>query len=181
MRTWTKLLPAVLLVLPVTGSSFAADTAPSSKDIEQLQSDVKQLRKDVQELQEAMRLNGLRGARTEEHLVEILRRLDRLAQQQQTIERIAGYGPPSLPGGAVPGAAVPLTTGTVILENRHPSPAQVRINGQPYTVGGFQTIQVPRVPAGPFDYSVEVDGVMVSPPHTETLPATGYRIRIYPR
>jgi hypothetical protein len=181
MRTWTKLLPAVLLILPITGSSFAADAAPSSKDIEQLKTDVKELRESVQKLEAAMRLNELRGARIEEHYLEIIRRLDRVTQQQQTIERIAAYGPPVMPGAAIPGAPVPPTTGTVILENRHPSPAQVRINGQPYTVGGFQTIQVPRVPAGPFEYSVEVDGLLVSPPHTETLPPTGYRIRIYPR
>lgn len=181
MRTWMKLLPAVLLVLPISGSSLAADAPPNAKDIEQLQSEVKKLREDVQKLQEAMTKNELRGADIQLKLNEILYRLDSLAKQQQTIERIAAYGPPPMPGATIPGAALPLTTATVHLVNRYPSPAQVRINGQAFTVGGFQTIQVPRVPPGTFEYSVEVDGQMISPPHMETLPPTGYRITIYPR
>jgi hypothetical protein len=179
MRIWTRLLPAVLLALFVFGTSLRAiDPAETnSEKIEKLQKEMKQIREDVQKLKNDMAMNSVRGGRVEEQLDLILRRLDSLAQQQQsTIQRISAYGPTAIPGNAPPPAGA-----TITVENRYPGDAQVRINGQAYTVRPFQTIQVPRISAGTFEYSVEVNGLLIQPPRTETLPPTGYRITVFPQ
>ncbi|HTU22829.1 MAG TPA: hypothetical protein VMG10_32615 [Gemmataceae bacterium] len=173
MRTWTRLIPAVLLILPFAPGLLRAADA-DTKAIEQLQKDVKKLQDDVQKLQNEMTTNSVRGATMAADLHEILRRLDGLAKQQETIERISRYGPPAGTSNAPPPPSA-----TITLENQYSDPAQVTINGLTYTVQAFRTIQVPR-PAGSFVYSVEVNGFLAQSPSTVLTPG-GFRIRIFPR
>jgi hypothetical protein len=178
MRTWTRLIPAVLLAMLFLGASLhAGDAETNDKKIEKLQTEMKQLREDVQKLKSEITIqNNLRDSRIEEQFGEILRRMDRLAQQQQTVQRIAAYGPQTATSNAAPPASA-----TITVENQYPGEAQVRINGQPYLVPAFRTIQVPRVPTGAFEYSVEMNGMFLEPPRLETLRSVGYVIRIFQR
>ena len=172
MRTWTRLIPAVLLVLPFLGPSLrAGDAETNAQRIEKLEKEVGKLHKEIEEL---------RKSTSQEELARIRELLERMALHQGVIaQRQAGYNPSSVGGGAPPVASP--TTGTITVENQFPGDAQVRINGQTYTVRPFQTIQVPRVPTGSFEYSVEWNGMFIQPPRFETLQPTGYIIRIYRR
>jgi outer membrane murein-binding lipoprotein Lpp len=172
--TGMRLVPAVLLALLFASPLLrAADT----KDIEKIQKDIADLRKDITQLQNDMRAESLNRNAIQEQLNEILRRLDRLAQQQESAyQRISRFGPPPpAPGGALS------TTATIVIQNQYDAPATVFINGRAITVNPFQTIQVPGVPTGSFEYSVDVEGRgLVQAPGRHTLPASGYRIRIFP-
>ena len=61
MRTWTRLIPAVLLALPFTVSSLHADAETNAKKIEQLQKDIKQLREDVEKPSDRLEAIAARG------------------------------------------------------------------------------------------------------------------------
>ncbi len=172
MRTWTRLIPAVLLAFPFFGPSLrAGDAETNVKRIESLEKEVAKLHKEMEEL---------RRSTSQEELAKIRELLELMAVKQGVIaQRQAGYNPSSVGGGAPPVA--PSSTGTITVENQFLGDAQVRINGQMYTVRPFQTIQVPRVPTGSFEYSVEMNGMLIQPPRFETLQATGYIIRIFRR
>ncbi len=179
MRTWTRLVLAVLLATPFTGSSLRADAETNDKKIEKLQTDVAQLRKDMESLRNEVRDSSARGARTATDIQDIKDLLRTLAKQQDTLRRESGYDPRSVTPG-IPGGVLP-TMGTVTLENVYSAPATVRINGQSYRVDPGQVLPI-TVPLGTFQYSVEVDGNgLTKPLSTETLRPAGYRIRIYPR
>jgi TolA-binding protein len=188
MRTWMKLIAAVLLIPLATPALLHAadDTAIKKEDFQELIDKVDKLQSD-------MTANNLRGTRTAEELRvireelqsirKILERMENMAREQErNAERIARFGPSTSPPGGPPPAAPLPPTGTITVQNTYSAPATVRINGQPYEVGIGQTRAIYSVPTGPFQYSVEVEGFgMVEPPRTATLPATGYRINIVPR
>jgi hypothetical protein len=179
MRTWMRLVAAILLILPFAPARlYAADPELTIK-----REDFQKLIDKVDKLQKDMTDNSLRGNRTaedmraiREELARIRELLERMALQQG-VQRQAGYDPRSLPSG---GAAAP-TTGTIVLENTFSAPATVHINGRAITVAAYETLRVPNVPLGPFQYYVEVGGRMVDSPHSETLRPEGYRILIYTR
>ena len=180
MRTWTRVIPAVLLILPFTPAFLRAadDTASLTEKLNQLSKKVETLEKNVTD--NSLRRNQveaeLRDIKVE--LGKIRELLERMAQQQGAIQRQAGYDPRFVPG--VPGGAIP-TTATITVENVFSAPADVRINGQSYPVEPFQTRPI-IVPLGAFQYSVEVEGHgMVKPPSMETLRPSGFRIRIFPK
>ncbi|GEM_PF-6750948 len=176
MRTWMRLIPAVLLVIAFTNSARAADVE-TDKKIDQLKTEVAQLRKDLDNLK--VEVNA-RGARVAEDLQEIKNLLRDMANRPP-LSRQSGYDPRSLLPGAPSATPLP-TTGTITLQNVYPAPATVRINGQPYFVDANQTREVRNVPIGPFQYSVDVEGYgTVEPLRSDTLRPAGYLIRIYPR
>lgn len=177
MRTWMRLVAALLLILPLAPARLSAADPELKKD------DLQKLIDKVDKLQKDMTDNSLRGNRTaedlraiREELGRIRELLERMAQQQGAIQqRTAGYDPRSLrPGGVAPSA-------TITLQNDFSAPATVHINGRSFNLGAYQTLKVPDVPVGPFQYYVEVGGRMVEPPRNETLPSAGYRIQIYTR
>jgi hypothetical protein len=178
MHTWIRLIPAVLLILPLTTARLRADGELPTK------ADVKNLSDKVDRLLSDMTANSLRGNATvaelraiHDELQRIRQLLEIMAQQPGPIQRQAFYGPsPVMPPAAAP------TTGTVTVQNTHPAPATVVINGQAYPVEPYQTRSI-ILPAGSFQYSVEVAGFgLVEPLRSETLrPAGGYRINIFPR
>jgi hypothetical protein len=182
MRTWTRLIPAVLLVLPITPALLhAADPeTPSLNDrLNQLSDKVKKLESDVT-------ANSLRGNRVETELRAIK---DELSSIRKLMERMAGQEPlriqpgydprsinPAVPGGILPGA------GTITVQNQYLAPATVRINDRPFRVEPNQSLPITGIPTGTFQYSVEVDGYgMIEPLRTDTLRPAGYRITIHPR
>lgn len=180
MRTWTSLIPAVLLILPFTPALLhAADSDTPLPDR------VNQLSKKLETLENDVKANSLRGNRVAEELREIRAELsrirellERMAQQQGTIRIQPGYNPSSV---APPGAPVP-TMGTITVRNHYTAPATVAINGRTYRVDAGQTLPILGVPAGTFQYSVDVEGYgMVEPLRNATLSPTGYRITIFPR
>src|SRR5262249_5364717 len=150
MRTWMRLAPAVLLVLPFAPATVRADAETNAKNIEQLQKDFKDLRRDLEILQNEVRTNSVRGAQTAADIREILRRLDQMASTQETVRR---YAPP--PPDAVPGAAAP-TTGTITVRNQYTADATISINGRPYRVPAGREARIGNVPLGPINYDVEV-------------------------
>lgn len=179
MRTWMRLISAVLLAVPFTPALLhAADPELNIK-----KEDFQRLLEKVDKLQKDMTDNSLRGNRTaedlrgiREELQRIRELLERMAQQQGAIQRVAGYDPRSLPnGGARP------ITGAITLQNDFSAPATVHINGQAFSVAPYQIRTIPNVPLGPFQYFVDVEGRIVEAPHSETLSQAGYRIRIYTR
>jgi outer membrane murein-binding lipoprotein Lpp len=177
MRTWMKLIPAVLLAVPFTGPALAAD-AETDKKIDQLQKDVAQLRKDIEQLRKDLTDNATQRNATIEELHRIGGVLDHMARDQ---ERIARYGPSPLPPGGGPPAPLP-NTGTITVQNTFRAPATVRINGRPWVVTPGQPLHIDGVPTGTFQYSVDVEGFgTVEPPRTDNLPAAGYRITIFPK
>jgi hypothetical protein len=178
MRTWTRLGSAVLLAIPLTAPSLRADAELNAKNIEKLQNEVAQLRKDVAQLQKDILDNAAQRSANAEQLRSIRDLLARMARQQETITRQAGYDArsvtPPLPGTLPP-------TARILLENVYASPATVRVNGQSYRVEPNQTLPV-TAPVGTLQYSVEVDGYgLTEPLRTDNLPPAGYRIRIFPR
>jgi TolA-binding protein len=176
MRTWMRLIPAILLATPFTGPAYAAD-AETDKKIDQLQKDVAQLRKDLESLREEVKNSNARGAKVSEDLQEIKTILRDLANRQAALTRQAAYGPPGIPSGATPSP-----TATITVQNTYSAAATVRINGQSYRVAPGQTMPILGVPTGTFQYSVDVDGYgTVEPLRTDTLQPAGYRITIYPR
>lgn len=179
MRNWTKMLVAVSLAFLFFATSLRADPELNDKQkIEQLQKDMKDLRDEIQKLKNEITIqNNLRSAAMTEQFRELHRHLDSLAQQQQqTIQRISAYAPQSVTSNAAPP-----TSATVTVENQFHEEAHVTVNGSRYTVAPFQTIQVPRVATGTFEYSVEWNGRLIQPPRLETLRPVGYVIRIFPR
>jgi hypothetical protein len=180
MRTWTRLIPAVLLILPFTPALLRA----ADPDIKSLNDRLDQLSQKVKTLEDNVTSNSLRGNRVEaelravrEELGRIRELLERMAQQQGAIQRQAGYDPRSVsPGGAIP------TTGTITVQNNYTAPATVHINNQTFRVEPGQTRPISGVPTGLFQYSVDVEGYgTVEPPRSDTLRPWGYRINIYPR
>jgi hypothetical protein len=180
MRTWMKLIPAVLLAIPFTWSPLRAADDATDQKIKKLQDDVAQMRKDLESLREEVRTSSARGAKVAEDLQDIKNML-RDMNREASIRR---YGPsslvPGVPPSIPPGAAIP-PTATVTVQNTYSAAATVRINGQSYRLAPGQTLPV-LMPTGTIQYSVDVDGFgTVEQLRTDTLPATGYRITIYPR
>ncbi len=175
MRTWARLIPAALLAIPFTWSSLYADAETNAQKIEKLQKDVAQLQKQIEDLRKDLSDNALRRNASTEELGRIRELLERMAVQQGVIQqRQAGYNPSSVNAG-VPSTAM------ITVDNQFGADALVRINGQPYLVPAFRTIQVPRIPTGSFEYSVELNGGLIQSPRQETLQPPGYTIRIYRR
>lgn len=180
MRTWMSLVAAISLILPLSSARLrAADPELTLK-----KEDFQKLVDKIDKLQKDMTDNALRGNQTlaelrtiREELQKIRELMERMAVQQGTIRREAGYDPRSVaPGGAPPAA------GTIVLQNDFPATATVHINGQSFTVAPYQTRHVGNVPLGIFQYSVDVEGTgAVEPPRSESLRPGGYRIRIFPR
>jgi hypothetical protein len=176
MRTWKRLIPAVLLVLPFTGSWLRADAETNADAIKQLQKDVKKLQEDVAQLRKDFTDNAAQRNANAEQLRAIRETLDRMARQQDTLRIQPGYDPRSI------NPAVPPASGTITLQNHYSAPATVRINDRPYRVEPNQTVPVLGVPTGTFQYSVDVDGFgTVEPLRTDNLRPVGYRITIFPR
>ena len=174
MRTWIKLAPAVLLLLPFTPPASGADDTTAQK-IEKLQKDIDNLRQDVETLRREVKTNSVQGAQIATDIREILHRIDRLASAQETIRR---YGPPP---DAIPGTVAP-TTGTITVRNQYTLDATIRINGRPYRVAAGQDARIGNVPLGPINYDVDVDGYgIVQPLRTETLTPNGRIITIFPQ
>ncbi len=181
MRTWIKLIPAVLLAVPFTGFSLHAQETTDQK-IKNLQDDVAKIRRDVESLKDEVRRSSVQAANVATDLQDIKRLLHDMAERQTVISRQSAYDPRSLLPAAPPGAPPLPATGTITVQNNYAAPATVRINGQPYAVGVGQARAIYGVPVGNFQYSVDVEGFgTVEPPRTDTLPATGYRITIFPR
>src|SRR5579875_3375905 len=115
MRTWMRLVAAILLILPFAPARlYAADPELTIK-----REDFQKLIDKVDKLQKDMTDNSLRGNRTaedmraiREELARIRELLERMARQQGVSQRQAGYDPRSLPSG---GAAAP-ATGTIVLQ-----------------------------------------------------------------
>ncbi|MGH7169529.1 MAG: hypothetical protein ACRELF_04280 [Gemmataceae bacterium] len=177
MRTWTRLIPAVLLLLPFTGASLRADAETNAKKIEQLQKDVEKIRKDLESLRNDVKNSSARGAKIAEDLQEITKLLRDMASKQETLTRQAGYGPGSVsPGGAPP------ATGTIKVQNNYTAPATVYINDRSFRVEPGRIGTIGEVPTGLFQYSVDVEGYgAIRPPQTATLRPGGYRINIFPK
>ena len=179
MRTWTRLIPAVLLILPFTPALLHAADDPAL-----LTDRLNQLSKKMETLESDVKSNSLRGSRVAEELRDIRVELGKirellelLAKQQGTLRIQPGYDPRSVtPGGPVP------TMGTITVRNHYTAPATIAINGRTYRVEAGQTLPILGVPAGTFQYSVDVEGYgMVEPLRNATLPPAGYRITIFPR
>lgn len=177
MRTWTRLIPAVLVAVPFTWSSLRAAEETADQKIKKLQDDVAQIQKDLESIKKEVKDSNARGARVAEDLEDIKTILRDIANRQAAISRQSAYGPAALP----PAAQIP-ATGAITVQNNYSSRATVRINGRPYDVGIGQSIRIRDVPTGAFQYSVDVEGYgTVEQPRTDTLPAAGYRITIYPK
>jgi|SRR5579871_6000887 len=163
MRKWT--LPAAFLALPLlltTSGRAAGDAETNDKKIEKLQGEVKELRNKLEEME------------------RLVKGIDRFLQENS--RRESRYGPtdpnPPTNGGGVGAAG----RATITLQNDYGAPATIRINGIPYRVEAFQTREVQRVPVGPFNVDVSVEGFgEIMPVRTENLMPTGHRFRIYPR
>jgi hypothetical protein len=209
MRTWTRLVPAVLLVLPLTLTPVrAGDAETNEQKIAQLRKDVDALRRDLKSLGDAVLDGNARGAKTAEDLAVIKDMLLRMASASELNTRRSGYAP--LPGDelreirdllhqiaraqeanirrsayaptpSMTDIPVP-TTGTITVRNRYSATATVRINGRLMTVPPYRDAQMSDVPVGPYSYDVEVDGFgIVQPLRTETLRPNGRIITVYPQ
>jgi hypothetical protein len=180
MRTWIKLAPAVLLLLPFAPAASGADPEPTTaQTIEKLRTDVDSLRRDVKKLQDEMVNTNLKTnmiARNLDDIKELLQRLDRMASARESISR---YGPP--PSEGTTAMMVP-TTATITVRNQYTANATIRINGRPYLVAPGRDLQLRDVPLGPVNYEVDVDGYgVVQPLRTETLRPNGRIITIFPQ
>lgn len=183
MRTWKKMVPALLLILVSAPSLLQA----ADPEITPSRDEWKNLLQKVDKLQSDLTNSNLRATRSSDDLKairddlsKIRRLLEILAEQQGVIQRQSGYDPRSVAPGA-PGVALP-ATGSITLQNVYPAAATVRINDQSYFIEANRTRIVPNFPVGPFQYSVDVEGYgIVLPPKTETLHSTGFRITIFPR
>jgi capsid protein len=177
MHTWTRLVPAVLLAVLFAPSLLrAADAKTNADNIEQLQKDLADLRKDLRGLRKDLTDLGVSHNMTAEQLNKIEKLLLDMARRQEASERVSRYGPST----GAPGATA--TTGTITVQNVYSAPATVRINGQAFRVEAGQTRLIGGVPAGMFQYAVDVEGYgAVEAPRTDTLQTTGYRITIFPR
>jgi hypothetical protein len=182
MRTWIKLIPVVLLAVPFTWSSIHAEETTDQK-IKNLQDDVAKIRKDLESLKDEVRTSSVQGAKVAADLQDIKRLLHDMSDRQAVISRQSAYDPRSLLPGAPPPGGPPLpAAGTITVQNNYAARATVRINGRPYVVDPGQPMPIVGVPTGTFQYSVDVEGFgMVEPLRTDILPATGYRITIFPR
>ncbi len=181
MRTWMRLIPAVLLVVPFTGSPLCAADETTDQKIKNLQDDVAKIRKDLESLKDEVRTSSVRGAEVAKDLQDIKNLLHDMASRQAAISRQAAYDPRSLLPNGPPAPPLP-TTGTITVQNNYSAPATVRINGRPFSVAPGQSVPIGGVPTGTFQYSVDVEGFgTVEPLRTDNLPAAGYRITIFPR
>jgi hypothetical protein len=165
MRKWTRAIPAAFLALPLVLKSVGraeGDAETNAKKIENLQKEVKELRRDLDTLR------------------DVLRQIDqRTADMARRESRYYGPTDPNPnPNGGVGAAG----RATITLQNDFAAPATIRINGIPYRVEAFQTREVQRVPVGPFNVDVSVEGFgEIMPVRTENLMPTGHRFRIFPR
>ena len=166
MRTWTKLVPAVLLAMPLMLAPVHADELNADK-IAKLQKDVEELRKEVENLK--------RG--TAQDIREIKDLLKQMAQQGPVVSR-SGYTPGT--GGAGNGGAPAPNMGRVTLRNQYETNATFRINGQSYTVAPHWVMGVDQ-PLGPLTWEVSVEGYgVVQPPTSVTLTANGRTMTVFP-
>jgi hypothetical protein len=179
MRTWMRLLVALLLAFSFAAAALGADGVTTADRVDKLEKDVKKLQEDMAKIQSDLTKNALVGATTLEELRKIRESMDRLSRTQDVV-RQPGYDPRSV-NPSIPSVTAPPTTATIVLENVFSSGAWVRVNGQAYHVNPGETLPI-TAPVGTFQYSVEVDGHgIVNPLHNDRLPPSGYRIRIFPR
>jgi hypothetical protein len=166
MRTWTKLVPAVLLAMPLMLAPVHADELNADK-IAKLQKEVDDLKKEVENLK--------RG--TAQDIREIKDLLKQMAQQGPVVSR-SGYTPGT--GGAGNGGAPAPNMGRVTLRNQYETNATFRINGQSYTVAPHWVMGVDQ-PLGPLTWEVSVEGYgVVQPPTSVTLTANGRTMTVFP-
>jgi len=209
MRTWTRIVPAVLLVLPLTMAPVrAGDAETNEQKIAQLRKDLDALSRKVQGLENAVTDGNARGARMAEDLGAVKDLLLRMASAQESNTRRVGYAPlPTdelreirdllhqiaraqeanirraayAPTPSQTDIPVP-ATGTITVRNRYSATATVRINGRTMTVPPFRDARMSDVPVGPYSYDVEVDGFgIVQPLRTETLRPNGRIITVFPQ
>lgn len=189
MRTWTRLVPALLLALPFTLAPIrAADPETTAQKVDRLESELRKLRKDLDDVQDRVVNSSLRRNAVSDDLRRLQERLAILEQMvvrhddllKQSITRQSAYGPGAEPAG--PGAPPPNGTSTITVQNQYPATATIRINGRPYTVEPYRTATIGGVPLGLYNYEVEVEGYgLVQPLQTETLRSVGRRITIFQR
>lgn len=180
MRTWMRLIPAVLLILPFAPALLHA----ADPEIPIKKEDFDKLKEKIDKLQSEMTANSQRAKATaddvraiRQELERIRELLERMAVQQGVIQRQAGYDPRSISASA----PTP-TTATITLQNSYSAPATVHINGRSFRVEPNQTLRIPDSPTGTFQYFVDVEGYgRVEQPRTDTLRPVGYVIRIFPR
>ncbi len=170
MRTWTKLVPAVLLAMsmlaPVHADAPNNDKSNADK-IAELQKEVNDLKREVKNLKEG----------TAQDIREIKDLLKQMAQQAPVVSRSA-YTPGA--GGSGNGGGPPPSMGRVTLRNQYETNATFRINGQSYTVAPHWVMGV-NEPLGPLTWEVSVEGYgVVQPPSTVTLTANGRTMTVFP-
>jgi hypothetical protein len=190
MRTWMRLVLAVLLATPFTLAPLhAADPEESTEQkVKRLERELTQLGRELADLRDDVKSNALRRNASSEDLRKLR---DRLAILEQMVvrhddllkiptTRESGAGPGPLPAG--PGNGAPASTGTITLRNQYSAVATVHINGRSYVIEPNRTTTITGVPFGTFNYEVEVDGYgMVQPLRPETLRPNGHIITIFPR
>jgi hypothetical protein len=172
MRTWTKLVPAVLLAMSML-APVHADTPNNDKSnaekIAELQKEMNDLKREVENLK--------RG--TAQDIREIKDILRQLAQQPAPVVSRSAYSPGA--GGSGNGGGSAPGTASVYLRNQYGANATFRINGQPYTVGPYRTTTVTNVPLGTITWEVSVDGHGLIVPSTPvSLTASGRTINVFP-
>jgi hypothetical protein len=168
MRTWTKLVPAVLLAMSLTLAPVHADELNADK-IAKLQKDVEELKKEVESLK--------RG--TAQDIREIKELLKQMAQQGGPVVSRSGYTPGT--GGVGNGGAPANGTGKVTLRNQYEASATFRINGRSYSVAPFRTTIIPDVPLGTITWDVSVEGYgLIHPTTTVPLTPNGRIINVFP-
>lgn len=129
------------------------------------------------------------------NLKDAIARLESALNSLKTDERRSFYGnPPASPSTDQPKPTIatkpiidapvkPGTVGTLKLVNSTTKKAQVSVNNTPYSVEAGQTVTIPGMPTGEFQYEVMVDGLgLIQPKLSRQLgTAETFTIYIYPR
>jgi hypothetical protein len=125
------------------------------------------------------------------NLKDAVARLESALNSLKTDERRSFYNTP-IPDASKPITAAkpivdqparPSTVGTLKLVNSTTKKAQVMLNGVAYAVEPGQTVTVPGMPTGEFNYEVSVEGVGVVQPKLfrQLGTAETFTIYVYPR
>jgi septal ring factor EnvC (AmiA/AmiB activator) len=172
MRTWTKLVPAVLLAMSSALAPVCADTPNNDKSnaekIAELQKEVNDLKREVKNLKEG----------TAQDIREIKDLLKQMAQQGPVVSR-SGFTP-GAGGSGNDGPSAP-GTATVYLRNQYGTNATFRINSQSFLVEPNRTMTVKNVPVGTIAWEVSVDGYgQVVASTSVSLTSSGRTFTVFP-
>jgi hypothetical protein len=172
-----------MLLLPALAVLFLTPMAPAADgptELGKISQQLDLIRQELQSLRNDLRDAMVLGARNAADIKDLQRRVDDLQAQLHRMDDAQRRAFSIIPNGGET-TRLPVA-GTLVLRNRSGYTGTFSINGNPYVVPPYRSVEVAGVPAGTFTYEIAADGFgVIRPLTTRVLTAnTTYFLNIDP-